>query len=157
MDDARATVVTGDHEPLVAERGHHVDLVLGHHAERVVGVIGLTAGLGAVAVATEIGYNDRELLGECGSDLVPHHERLRAAVQQQERRAASADDEINRRRLRGIDAVVTESVEHLRRPFEIALQRSSGAALAQPERMNSMDSCERRAPLGRFLEPQRRR
>jgi hypothetical protein len=102
----------------MAEGGHRVDLVLGHSAERVVCVIGFSARLRAVAVAAEVGCDDRELLGERRSDLVPHHERLRAAVQQQEWRAASADDKIDRGPLRGVDALVRESFEHPRQPFE---------------------------------------
>ena len=88
--DAGAAVVAGDEEALEAERAHDLDLVLGHGAERVVGVVAAAARLGAVAVAAQVGRDDREVLGEPRRDLVPHDVGQRVAVQQQQRRPVAA-------------------------------------------------------------------
>ena len=91
MRRPRAAVVTGQKEPVVAERCHDLDLILGHDAERVVDVVGATiGGADAIAVAAKVGRNDAESLRQATGDLVPRGVCERVAVQQQEWRALAA-------------------------------------------------------------------
>ncbi len=62
--DAAAAVLADDGEALEAEVPHHLDLVLRHRALRIVRVVGQPLRLAAVAVAAQVGGDDRELLGE---------------------------------------------------------------------------------------------
>ena len=72
MRGARAPVVTGQEEAIVAERGHHVDLILSHGAERVVDVFrAAIGGAHTVAIAAEVGRDNVESPGQRAGDLVP--------------------------------------------------------------------------------------
>ena len=84
---ARAPVVARDHESLVAEMAHDVDLVLRHAAERVVAVIRQASGLAAVAVSAEISGDHGEILRQARRDEAPVVMRQGIAVQEQHRRA----------------------------------------------------------------------
>ena len=64
------------------------------------------------SVTAEIARYDREIVGQRGSDLVPHDQRLGAAVQKEQAVAGSGRDEVDSRRLRRLDAVTRESLEH---------------------------------------------
>src|SRR4029077_1526847 len=97
-------------ELLVAERAHHLDLVLRHRALGVVGVVGQAVRFLAVAVAAQVGGDHGEALRELGRDLVPDRVRLGVAVQQQERRADPALHEVDRSAARP-DAALPESRE----------------------------------------------
>jgi hypothetical protein len=77
-----APVVTGHHEALEAERPHHFDLVLRHAPERVVAVVRQPAGLAAVAVATQVGRDHGERLGQPRCDEPPVNVGQRVAVQE---------------------------------------------------------------------------
>ena len=87
---APAAVVAGDEEAVVAERLHHLDLVLRHGAERVVDAAGLLGRGGAVAIAAQVGGHDVEVLRQPRRDRMPGDVRERVAMQQQQRRAAAA-------------------------------------------------------------------
>ena len=94
---ARAAVVAGQEEAVMAERGHHLHLIASHGAERVVDVLRATVGRAdAVAIAAEVGRDHVVSTGEGAGDLVPADVRLRVAVQQQERRplAAMAEEDL---------------------------------------------------------------
>ena len=80
-----------------AEVLHHLDLIQCHGALRIVDVVRSAVGLGAFAVAAEIGGNDGVFPGEFGGDPVPDGVRLRRTVQQEQWRAATADDHIDHR------------------------------------------------------------
>jgi hypothetical protein len=83
-----APVVTDDGELVEAELAHHQRLVPGHRALRV-GLVGRAARrLAAVAVTTQVGEDNRMILGEDRGDVMPHDVGLRVAVQQQDGRAA---------------------------------------------------------------------
>ena len=84
---ARAPVVARDHESLVAEMAHDVDLVLRHAAERVVAVIGQAARLTAIPVAAQVGGDHGEVLRQARRDEAPVVIRQGIAVQEQHRRA----------------------------------------------------------------------
>ena len=88
--DASAAVVADDGEALVAERAHQRDHVGRHRALAVLRVIELgrrrRRRLGRVAIAAQVGNDEREVGGERARDAVPHRVRLRVAVQQQQRR-----------------------------------------------------------------------
>ena len=87
----RAPVVAGQKEPLVAERRHDLDLILGHDAERVVDMVGATiGGADAVAVTAQVRRDNVESLRQTTGDPVPRGVCERVAVQQQERRALAA-------------------------------------------------------------------
>src|SRR5579871_2918423 len=90
---------------------HQFDLVEGHAALRVVGMVGGTLRLAAVAIATQIGGDHREAFGERGRDLVPDRMGLRMAVQKQKRRAASAFDCVNSN-IAGLYRRLREAFEH---------------------------------------------
>ncbi len=114
---ARAAVVPGREEFVVAEVAHDLDLVLRHGAERVVDVV-LAAVLrpDAVAVAAEIRGHDVEALGEAGRHPVPRDVRHRVAVQQQERRPAAAMAQVDARAGR-VDVEGLKILEHERAPL----------------------------------------
>jgi hypothetical protein len=116
------TIVPGDEEAVEAEMIHHRDLIPRHRPLRVRRVIGGRRRLAAVAVAGEVGGDDGELLGEAWGDGVPHHVRLRVAVEQQEWRAAAAVPHANRRRF-GFDHRQIEPFEHRAPPL---LRRMTG-------------------------------
>jgi hypothetical protein len=83
MGCSRSPIVTGKVEAVVTERGHHLDLVLRHHAERVVDVVRASLGwTDAVAVAPKVRRVDTEPLTQRTGDLMPRGMRQRVAVQQ---------------------------------------------------------------------------
>ena len=59
--DPGAAVVAGDGEALEAERRITSTLSVAHGAERVGGMVLAAVGLGAVAVAAQVGRDDREV------------------------------------------------------------------------------------------------
>jgi hypothetical protein len=81
---ARPAVMPCHHERVEPERGHHLDIVLRHRAERIVGVIRLARRLLGVAVTAQVGRHHGELLREARRELVPRQMRERVAVQQQQ-------------------------------------------------------------------------
>ena len=109
--DPGAAVVTGEEEGIEAELGHDLDLVIGHGAEGIGGVVGAAIGLGAVAVTPEIGRHHGEVAGKIGRDLVPHDVVEGIAVKQQERRPGAAMDQVDGRPL-GLDLGLGEAFEH---------------------------------------------
>ena len=111
MHDARAAVVSGRKELVEPERRHHLDIVLRHRAERIVGMIRLARWLLRVAVAAEIGRDHGEFLREAGRELVPGEMGERIAVQQQQRRALAAVRH-NNARAGGLDFRAHEAVHH---------------------------------------------
>jgi hypothetical protein len=82
--------VTGDREPAVAERRHHLDLVQRQRAFRIVDEIVAGRRLRAVAIAAQIGHDDGEILRQARRHLAPPHMGLGIAVEQQQRRPAAA-------------------------------------------------------------------
>src|SRR6267154_5373748 len=89
MRDASPTVVAGDAKALEAQRGHHGDLIGGHRALRVGQMLIVALGFAAIAIAAQIGRDYGVMLGERGSDLVPHHMRLRISMEQQQGRSGA--------------------------------------------------------------------
>ena len=91
MRRSRSPIMTGKVEAVVAERGHHINLVLRHRTERVVDVVGPPLRrANAVAVTPKVRRDDVESLAERAGDLVPRRVTHRVAVQQQQRRAVAA-------------------------------------------------------------------
>jgi hypothetical protein len=83
-----AAVVANHGELVEAELAHDQRLVPRHRALGV-GLMGRAARrLAAVAIAAQVGEDDRMILGEDRGDVVPHDVGLRVAVQQQDGRAA---------------------------------------------------------------------
>jgi hypothetical protein len=93
----RAAVVTDESEALEADRAHQLELVFRHgpFGVRLVAFVG--GWFGAVAVASEIGADDCELLGEPRRDSVPDRVRLRVPVQEEDGRAYPAANCVDRR------------------------------------------------------------
>src|SRR5450432_3420782 len=91
-----------------AEMAHDVDLILCHGTERVSRVIAAAVRLGTVAVAAQIGKNDRKFLRQPRRHLVPANARKGIAVHQQQRWSFSpvADHDI---RAISLDAGLTEA------------------------------------------------
>jgi len=87
--------VAGDGEAVEAQRRHSLDLVEGEGPLRIAHVVGSGGGLGAVAVAAQIGDDDGERGGQARGELAPHQMGLRVAVQQQERRSAAAGHQVD--------------------------------------------------------------
>ena len=77
IGDPTTAIVTGDGELPVAEMLHHRDLVGGHGALGIRAMIGRSGRLTTVAVAAQIGRDNREILGQPRRHLVPHDMRLR--------------------------------------------------------------------------------
>jgi hypothetical protein len=61
--------VTGDQEPLVAERTHHGEAVLGHRPLGVSRVLDIAARAGAGAVAAQIGITRVKWRANSGATL----------------------------------------------------------------------------------------
>ena len=78
----RASVMADDMEALEAELAHHVNLVLRHPTEAVVGQILTLDGLLRVAVPAKVGAHHGVLAGEQRRDARPHRQVLRVAMQQ---------------------------------------------------------------------------
>ena len=125
--DARAAIVADDGKAIVAERVHHVDVVLRHGALRVVRVIVAVRRFAAVAVAAQVRQDDREALRQARRDLVPLDVGLRIAVDHQERRTGPADECMNRR-ARRLDVTRLEAREQCRVPGACAAAPSREAA-----------------------------
>src|SRR5579875_3070802 len=87
MSDARTAIMAHDEKFVIAELSHHVDHVLGHRAFRVGAVVIFAEGLGAIAIATQVGRDDGKFLCEARCDSVPHQVCFGIAMQQQKRRA----------------------------------------------------------------------
>ena len=97
MGDAPAAIVADDGELVEAEALHDLDLIERHRALRVVGVILAVRRLAAVAVAAQVGHDDRVVLRQVGRDE-PHRDvRLRRAVHQQQRRAGAGVHQVDLR------------------------------------------------------------
>ena len=71
VQHAGAAIVAGGIEPLVAERGHHLDLVRRHGAERIIGMVVAARGLFGIAVAAQIGGDHGEFLRQPRREFVP--------------------------------------------------------------------------------------
>jgi hypothetical protein len=108
---APAAIVAGDGEALEAEVRHDRDVVVGHRALGVRLVVVGGRRLGAVAVAAQIGADDRERVRQPRRDRMPHRVRLRVAVEQQQRRAAAAVTDVDGPGA-GVDGRGVEAVEH---------------------------------------------
>jgi hypothetical protein len=91
--DAPAAIVADQKEILMAQRAHHVDLVLRHHAFGIVAVVRQPFRLVAVAVPAQIRRDHSETGRQLFGDLVPDRVGLWVAVQQQQRRARAAPHE----------------------------------------------------------------
>ncbi|CAN5749782.1 hypothetical protein BH20ACT23_BH20ACT23_19380 [soil metagenome] len=72
VGDAAASVVAGNKEALETQSGHQPDLIQGHRPLRIWLVIGSGVRFRAVAVAAEVGRDDGEMVGQSGSEPVPH-------------------------------------------------------------------------------------
>jgi hypothetical protein len=85
VHDPCATVVSDRGEGVEAETRHRRDLVRGHGSFAVLGVVGAGGRFRGTAIAAQIRQHDGVALGQDRGDLMPHHMRLRIAVQQQDR------------------------------------------------------------------------
>ncbi len=90
---ARAAIVSHETKVREALRAHQFDLVGRHRTLRIVDAALTAGGLRRIAVPAEVAADHGESLGEARRDPVPHHVRLRVAVQQQDWRSVAADDE----------------------------------------------------------------
>ena len=70
-------------EPLIPEMTHDLELILRHRPKAVVRVSRATFGLARIAIATKVGEDDSESLGQMAGDLVPDHMGLRITVEEQ--------------------------------------------------------------------------
>ena len=84
--DARAAVVSRHAEALETEVVHHLDVVIRHGPEGIAGMVGSAVGFRGIAVAAQVGCDDREGFGQARCDLVPADMGQRVAVEEQERR-----------------------------------------------------------------------
>jgi hypothetical protein len=86
VNDEPAAVVADRGEAVEPGRGHQADLIGGHDALAVLGVIGSPGRLCRAAVTPQVRQNDRVILRQGWCRLVPHHVGLGIAVQHQDRR-----------------------------------------------------------------------
>ena len=97
MHHAAAAVVADGRELVEPEVLHHFDLILGHGALGVAGMVLAAGRLAAVAVAPEVRRHHGIVLGQLRSHERPGDVRLRIAVQQQDRRTLAANHPIDLR------------------------------------------------------------
>src|SRR5579862_7357457 len=91
MRGARPAVVSSHEEAIMAERSHHVNLILSHGTERVMDVFQTTIrGAYTVAITAQVGRYHVESLGQGSGDFVPGCVRERVAMEQEERWALTA-------------------------------------------------------------------
>ena len=94
--DAPAAIVAAHEESAsMPEAAHQLDHVARHRALAVRRVIGRGRRLGRVAVAAQIGHDERIACRQARRDPVPDRVRLRETVQQQQRRALPAAPKAN--------------------------------------------------------------
>jgi hypothetical protein len=103
--------VPSDGEPLETHLSHHLDLVASQLAHRVRAVVVGALGLPAVAVPSQVGGDDRELLGQRGRHPMPHEMGLGDAVQKEQRRTLAATTAVDGR-LADSDVERLEALEH---------------------------------------------
>ena len=111
MQHPDAAIVTGRVKPRVTKRGHYLDLILRHGAERIVRMVGAARQLLGIAIAAQIRRHHREFFGKPRRKFVPGQMAERIAVQQQERRSLAA---VHRHdaRAAGCDLGAGEVFEH---------------------------------------------
>ena len=127
VQHAGAAVVAGGEEFVVAERRHHLDLVLRHGAERIVFVVVAARRLFGIAVAAQVGGDHGEVLGQPRREFLPRQMAERIAVHEQKRRPAAAmhgDDA----RAGGFDLGAGKAFEE-----HLSLPSFRGARSANPE------------------------
>ena len=90
VQHAGAAVVAGGEELFVAERRHHLDLVLRHGAERIVFVVVAARRLLEIAIAAQVGGDHGEVLGQPRREFLPGQVAERIAVHEQKRRPIAA-------------------------------------------------------------------
>src|SRR5579871_3537851 len=129
MSDASAAIMTDHRELFEAEMLHHFDLILGHGALRVAGVILTIRRLAAIAIAAQIRGDHREVFRERGRDLMPDHVRLRIAVQQQQSGSAAARNGVDLRAA-GFDFRSFKAFKHRMPPLSKSLYFAAGFAAA---------------------------
>ena len=115
VQDAGAAVMAGGIEAREAERGHHLDLVLRHGAERIAAVVLAARRLLGIAIAAQIRAHDGEFSARRGAILCQDTWVNGIAVHEQERRPASAIDRHDACAA-GLDLGAGESLEHWRCP-----------------------------------------
>src|SRR5260370_2116967 len=106
---------------------HQGNLVLSHHPLGIVAVIGITLGLAAIAIATQIGSHNGEMGCQTRCDFVPHTVRLWITMQQQQCRAVPTNDGLNGD-LPNRDLFTTKAREHRPTPFQQSLRCSQLSA-----------------------------
>ena len=83
MQHARAAIVAGGVEPLMAKRGHDLDLVRRHGAKRIIRMIAAAGRFFGIAVAAQIGRHHREFFRQARREFVPRQMTERIAVHEQ--------------------------------------------------------------------------
>jgi hypothetical protein len=97
MADPGAAVMANHGEAVIAELAHHENLVPGHRPLGVPVVGRAARRLAAVAIAAQVGEDNRMVFGEDGGDVMPHDVGLRVTVEQQYRGTAgvAADQHVD--------------------------------------------------------------
>jgi hypothetical protein len=95
MRDACATISADERKSIESEIAHHLHLIVTSRAFGIIRVIVSVRWLAAVAIAAEIGRHDRVVGGQLRCDGIPHHVRVRRAMQQQNRRPLSTDHAVD--------------------------------------------------------------
>jgi hypothetical protein len=84
-----------------------------------------------VAIAAQVGDDNREILRQAGRHLAPHHMRLRIPVEQQQRRPATACHQVDRR-AGGLDLPLFEAGKEVGHRILHFSHYSSHACLLKP-------------------------
>ena len=95
MGDPAAPIMASHMKACEAQSLHHFDLIQRQRPFRIVRVVRLPLGLGAVPITPRISRDNGEMPRETRSNLVPLDVRLRVAVEQQQWRALASDDQID--------------------------------------------------------------
>ena len=112
---APAAVVTSQRKSFVAKLFHKLHHRLHHRAFRVRRMIGAGFWRITLPVAGKVGNDEPVLRRKRGRKAMPHHVRLRIAVQEQERRSITADarEEFSRARFNEVGFVAGKQVSEL--------------------------------------------
>src|ERR1700719_2095325 len=89
MGDASTPIVGAHKELLVPKMTHRLDLVQRHCAERVIDMAISVGWAARIPVSSQIGYVDREPLGESRRYFVPGHVGLGISMQKEHRRSVA--------------------------------------------------------------------
>jgi len=111
VEHAGAAIMAGGVEALEPQRGHHLELILRHGAERIAAVVCPARRLFRISIAAQVGGDNGELACQARRDFVPGQVREWVAVHQEQWRPLAATHGHDARAA-GLDLGADEPLEH---------------------------------------------